>query len=191
MDQAGVKPSGGEHKLKLALQRPQLKLDGFRKGKPMSEEQKAQVSATITGDTSGQIAVGNEQTQVGDVSGQAVVAVGTGITQTPGTVQQGVTEADLAELRRMLAELEAKVEAEAPSEQKQAAVEHVKELGQAITAGEPDLTTMEYVKRWFGKHVPGLAGAVTGVVIHPIVGKIVEAAGEALAAEFRRRFGIT
>lgn len=157
----------------------------------MSEEQKLQVSATITGATSGQIAVGNEQTQVGDVSGQALVAVGTGINQTAGTVRQGVTEADLAELRRMLAELEAKVEAEAPSEQKQAAVEHVKELGQAITASEPDLSTMEYVKRWFGKNLPGLAGAVTGIVIHPIVGKLVEAAGEALAAEFRRRFGIT
>jgi hypothetical protein len=138
----------------------------------MSEGQKAQVSATITGNTSGQI------------------AVGTGITQTVGAAQQGVTQADLAELRRVLAELEARVEAEAPSEQKQAAIEHVKELGQAITVGEPDLTTMEYVKRWFGKHVPGLAGAVTGVVIHPIVVKLVDAAGEALAAEFRRRFGI-
>ena len=139
----------------------------------MSEEQKSQISATITGNTSGQI------------------AVGTGITQTLGAAQQGVTQADLAELRRVLAELEARVEAEAPSEQKQSAVEHVKELEQAITAGEPDLTTMEYVKRWFGKNVPGLAGAVTSVVIHPIVVKIVEAAGEALAAEFRRRFGIT
>ena len=91
----------------------------------------------------------------------------------------------------MLAELEARVEVEAPAEQKQAAVEHVKELGQAITAGEPDLTTMEYVKRWFGKHAPGVAGAVTGVVIHPIVRKRVEASGEALTADFRRRFGIT
>jgi len=156
----------------------------------MSEGQKAQVSATITGNTSGQIAVGIEQTQVGNVSGQAVVAVGTGITQTPSAVQQGVSEADLAELRRVLAELEAQVEAVAPPEQKQAAVEHVKELGQAITAGGPDLTTMEYVKRWFSKHVPGLAGAVTSVVIHPVVVKIVDAAGEALAVEFRRRFGI-
>ena len=83
----------------------------------MNEEEKVQVSATITGDTSGQIAVGNEQTQVRDVSGQAVVAVGAGITQTPGAVQQGVTEADLAELRRVLVELEAQVEAEAPPEQ--------------------------------------------------------------------------
>ena len=51
------------------------------------------------------------------------------------------------------------------------------------------MTTMEYVKRWFVKNLPGLAEAVTGVVVHPIVGKLVEAAGDALAAEFRRRFG--
>jgi hypothetical protein len=37
--------------------------------------------------------------------------------------------------------------------------------------------------------LPELAGAVTGVIIHPIVGKLVEAAGDGLAAEFRRRFG--
>jgi hypothetical protein len=48
---------------------------------------------------------------------------------------------------------------------------------------------MEYVKRWFVKNLPGLAGAVTSIVVHPIVGKLVEAAGDALAAEFRRRFG--
>ena len=65
----------------------------------------------------------------------------------------------------------------------------MEELASAITAEEPDLTTMEYVKRWFGSHLPGLAGAVTGVVVHPVVGKLVEVAGDALAAEFRRRFG--
>jgi hypothetical protein len=27
------------------------------------------------------------------------------------------------------------------------------------------------------------------VILHPIVGQLVEAAGEVLAAEFRRRFG--
>ena len=156
----------------------------------MNEEQKPQVNAVISGAISGQVAIGNEQAQVRDVSGQAVVAVGTGISQVIDTVQQRLTEVELAELRRLLADLEAKVEAEAPPEQKQAAVERVKELGQAVTAEEPDLTTMEYVKRWFVKNLPGLAGAVTSIVIHPIVGKLVEAAGEVLATDFRRRFGI-
>ena len=52
-------------------------------------------------------------------------------------------------------------------------------------AEEPDLTTAQYVGRWFARNLPRLAGAVTGVVIHPIVGKLVGAAGDALVAEFR------
>ena len=125
----------------------------------------------------------------GDVSGQ--VAVGKGITQTQtvGAARPEVTEAELAELRQALADLKARVEAEAPPEKKEAALERVEELEEAVTAEEPDLTTMEYVKRWFFKNLPGLGGAVTSVIVHPIVGKLVEAAGDALAAEFRRRFG--
>jgi hypothetical protein len=104
-----------------------------------------------------------------DVSGQ--VAVGEGITQvqTVGVGRPEMTEADLAALRRLLADLKAREE--------------------AITAEEPDLTTMEYVRGWFARHLPGLAGAVTGVLVDPVVGKMVEMAGDALAAEFRRRFG--
>jgi hypothetical protein len=139
----------------------------------MSESKPPNISATISGNVSGQVAVGSGITQ----------------TQVIGADRPVVTEADLAELRRALADLQARVEAEAPPEQKQAAVERVKELGEAVTAQEPDLSTMEYVKTWFVKHLPGLAGAVTGVVIHPIVGRLVEAAGDALAADFRRRFG--
>ena len=107
----------------------------------------------------------------GDVSGQ--VAVGKGITQTQvtGTARPEVTEADLAELRQALAGLKARVEAETPPEQKNAALERVAELEEAVTAEQPELTTMEYVARWFARNLPGLAGAVSSVVIHPVVGK--------------------
>jgi hypothetical protein len=131
------------------------------------------IRATISGDVSGQVAVGKGITQ----------------TQTVGAARPEVTETDLAKLRQALADLKAKVAAEAPPEKKDAALERVEELEEAITAKEPDLPTMEYIKRWFVKNLPGLAGAVTSVVVHPIVGKLAEAAGDALAAEFRRRFG--
>lgn len=131
------------------------------------------IRATISGDISGQVAVGKGITQI----------------QTVGAAQPQVTEAELAELRQVLADLKAKVAAEAPPDKKDAALERVEELEEAVAAEEPDLSTMEYVKRWFVKNLPGLAGAVTSVVVHPIVGKLVEAAGDALAAEFRRRFG--
>jgi hypothetical protein len=125
----------------------------------------------------------------GDVSGQA--AIGKNITQRQavGASRAEVTEADHAELQEIFASLKAQIAAEAPPDKKAAALERVNELNEAITAKEPDLTTMDYVKRWFTKNIPALAGAVTSVVVHPIVGKIVEAAGEGLASEFRRRFG--
>jgi hypothetical protein len=95
----------------------------------------------------------------------------------------------MQELQEMLAQLKSKVEAEAPADKRAAALERVDELEQAIIEKKPDLSTMEYVKNWFGKHIPGLAGAVVSVVVHPIVGKLVEAAGDMLAVDFRKRFG--
>jgi|GEM_PF-655448 len=139
------------------------------------------IRATISGDISGQVAVGKGITQT-----QTIGAARPEVTETDGSAE--LAEA-LAELRQALADLKAKVAAEAPPEKKDAALERVEELGEAITAKEPDLATMEYVKGWFAKNLPGLAGAVTSVVVHPIVGKLAEATGDALAAEFRRRFG--
>jgi hypothetical protein len=130
------------------------------------------IKATISGDVSGQVAVGKEITQ----SRTEVAAV------------PSVTPAELAELKKLLTDLQTKVAAEAPAEKKDAAVERVEELKEAVTAEKPDLTTMEYVKNWFEKNLPALAGSVTSIVVHPIVGKLVEVAGETLAAEFRRRF---
>jgi len=136
----------------------------------------------------GEQQVGHRVVITGDVSGQ--VAAGEGITQirTGGVSGPEVTAADLAELQRLLADLKAQVEAQAPPEKRAAALERVGELGEAVAAAEPDLTTMEYVKRWFVRNIPELAGVVTGVLVHPVVGKLVEAAGDALATEFRRRF---
>jgi len=103
--------------------------------------------------------------------------------------QVQVSEADLAEVCKLFAELRQKVEAEAPPDKKSSALERVKELEEAVTAKKPDLTTMEYVKKWFSKHLPQLAGAVVSVLVNPIVGKIVQAAGDIAAGELKRRFG--
>jgi len=124
----------------------------------------------------------------GDVSGQ--LAIGDNITQkqTIETHQSQVSQVDMEALRQLLADLKVKVEAEAPEEKKDAALERVSELEEAITAEKPDLTTMEYVKGWFGKNLPKLAGAVSSVIISPLVGTLVEASGELIAEEFKRRF---
>ena len=72
----------------------------------------------------------------GNVNGQ--VAVGQNIIQSYTDVHQGLTGA----------------------EKRASALERVEELEQAITEKKPNLWTMEYVKKWFGKHIPGLAGAL-------------------------------
>ena len=125
----------------------------------------------------------------GPVTGQAAIGKDIQQTYTTGATPPQVTAEDLAALRQALAALKAQVAAEAPPDKKDAALERVDELEAAVTAPEPDLSTMEYVKGWFLRNAPQVAGAVTGLVVNPIVGKVVEAAGEGLAAEFRRRFG--
>ena len=131
-----------------------------------------EIRATISGDVSGQVAVGK------DIEQKQIIGA-----------RPQVTEADLEAIRQMMADLRAQVAAQAPPDKKDPALERVNELEEAITAEEPDLTTVEYVKKWFAKHLPQLAGAVTSVVLNPIVGKVVEAAGEVAASEFRKRFG--
>jgi hypothetical protein len=126
------------------------------------------ISANINGNVSGQVAVGKHIAQ----------------SQTAGPAAVGAEE--LAQLRAAFADLAAAVAVEAPPERRAAAVERIGELEQACLADEPDVTTIQYVARWFRSNVPQLAGAVAGIVIHPIVGKLVGAAGDALVAEFQR-----
>jgi hypothetical protein len=135
-----------------------------------------------TGDRiSGRIEVG------GDLSGQ--VAIGKQIDQRQVVSREPPTAEELAVLDDRFRELERTVAEAAPPEERERALEMVDELEAAVTAEEPDLTTMEYVRNWFAKHLPTAAGAVTGVIVNPIVGKLVAAGGDALVAEFKRRFG--
>lgn len=136
-----------------------------------SEEQRRgdQISANIAGPVQGQVAVGKDISQQQEVDSMTLE----------------VTEAELAELRQAFAELKTQVAASAPPESKDAAVERIGELEDAVTAETPDLTTVQYVKQWFLKNLPGVAGSVTGILVHPVVGKLVQAAGEAIAGQFR------
>jgi hypothetical protein len=131
----------------------------------------------------------------GSVQEGGQVGVGHDIHQTSvRTTTEGrtpVTEADLAELRRAVEAVKAQIVAQVPQEQQAAALERVDELQEAVVTETLDLTTLQYVRAWFGKNVPKLAGSVTGLIIHPVVGKIVEAAGELAASQFRALFGET
>ncbi len=125
----------------------------------------------------------------GDISGQIVVGHQNTLNQRIGSSSDTtVTPAELEELRQQFQQLRQQIQAAGAADKQASALERVEELEAAITAEKPDLTTIQYVKNWFGKHLPKLAGAVTGVIIHPIVGKLVEAAGDMAATDFRDRF---
>ncbi|HYO36009.1 MAG TPA: hypothetical protein VER97_08040 [Geodermatophilus sp.] len=133
---------------------------------------------------------GHQVSVGGSVPGQFVVGDRNKLTHIETSHQApAVTEADLADLRRAVEEVKAKIRADASPEQQDAALERVDELEQAVVAEEPDLTTLQYVRNWFVKNLPQLAGAVTGLVVHPVVGKVVEAAGDLAASQFRQLFG--
>lgn len=136
--------------------------------------QQPNINISIGGNQSGQMAIGDNNTQQNLVNSQNTTAA--------------TSPADLATLKQMFATLKTQVTEAAPDDKKASALERIDELEEAITADQPDLTTMDYVKRWFVKNLPTLSGAVTGVVIHPIVGKLVETAGTMAADEFKERF---
>ncbi len=125
----------------------------------------------------------------GGVSGQFIQGDGNVQVQSAGAGK--VTEADLAEVRRMLEELKGRIESEAPPEKKEEALQQVQELQETLQSKDPEDVPdrLGGVKSWFKRNLPALAGAVVSVIVNPIVGKVVEAAGSGLAGEVQRRFG--
>ena len=129
-----------------------------------------------------------------DLSGATVsgtVGVGKGIDQrqTVGSMSTQVTEVELADLRSAFDDVRAQVRAQAPADKRDGALERIDELQQALVADKPDPSTAGYVKGWFARNVPGIAGAVVSLVVHPVVGKLVEAGGAALADQFAKFLG--
>lgn len=140
---------------------------------PDSGDGGGDVRATVTGNVSGQVAVGTGNVQHQVVGGAAV------------------TGAELAELRALLAAARRDVADQAPADKRGPAIERLDELDEAIDGDDPDLlrTTVEYVKRWFTRQLPDLAGTVVGVLVHPVLGRIVAAAGGAVADRPRKAGG--
>lgn len=124
----------------------------------------------------------------GGVSGQFIQGDGNVQVQSAGASE--VTEADLAEVRRLLDELKGRIESEAPPEMKTEALQQVQELQETLQSKDPEDVPdrLGGVKSWFKRNLPTLAGAVVSVIVNPIVGKVVEAAGTGLASEVQRRF---
>jgi len=138
----------------------------------MSDNESVTVRGTISNVSGGQVAIGQHVTQ----------------TSTSITTERP-SDAEIAGLLGRFASLRSEVLADPDTPDEAAA--KLDELESAVTAEEPRLSTMEYVRDWFVTYAPKFAGAVTALVVNPIVGALVGAAGETLASEFTRRFGQT
>jgi hypothetical protein len=127
------------------------------------------------------------EVQIGSVSGP--VHAGKGDILIEHWDARGVTAAEIEALRGIFGQLRAQVAAEAPPELAEEAQAQVDALEKAVAAEEPDVSAMERARGWFLKHLPSVAGTVTSLLVNPILGKVVEAAGDLAAGELQRRFG--
>ena len=100
------------------------------------------------------------------------------------------TEISAQEVRSLadsIAHLREQITEEAPPGQRAAALAQVDKLQEAILP-KPELSRIQEVRDWFVKHAPAMLGTVTSLFVNPIVGKIVEAAGDMAATAFVKRF---
>jgi hypothetical protein len=99
--------------------------------------------------------------------------------------QNGLTAAEVADLRSVFDGLRAEVTANAPPDQREEALAQAAEVEASVVAGQLDPGRFKRALAWFRANAPGIAGTVASVVVSPIVGKVVEGAGDAIASRFR------
>jgi len=125
----------------------------------------------------------------GNISGSQIV-IGDGNNVIAGNNNAiGLSEAELKTLNDQFADLTKKIEASAPPEKKKEALQKANDLQKAVLAKKPDTSGMIMVRDWFVNNLPGVAGTVTGVLVNPIVGKLVQTAGDLAVKEFQRKVG--
>ena len=125
----------------------------------------------------------------GNITGSQIV-VGDGNVMIH-TEAPAITTAELKKLRAKFRMLKQQIEATVPEDKKVEALNKADQLQVTVLDKNPNPSKMASIRNWFVKNAPGIAGVVTSVVVHPIVGKLVEAAGDAVASEFKKKFGQT
>ncbi|MEV0375689.1 hypothetical protein AB0I10_39100 [Streptomyces sp. NPDC050636] len=132
---------------------------------------------------------GRYEVHVGDVAGQFVVGSRNTVIHNEGAREAStpVTEAQLVGLRAEFMRLRSLI-AEL-GEGNRGAEERLDELEEAVTSAEPDVSVMVYVRNWFLRTLPALAGTVTALIADPVVGQLVQQTGDQLALEYDRHFG--
>ena len=112
------------------------------------------------------------------------------IFQETSTLTRFATPEELTAFANLFRTIDQEIAATVPPNDQAKAREQVEEIKTQVTSAKPDLSKLEQAKKWFVDHLPALVGGVTGILTHPIVGKIVESAGEFTLKQFRARLGL-
>jgi len=136
-------------------------------------DEPASVSISVGGNNLGAIWSGNQN--------RVIINTKTGAATTLSPEDMRALSATMTTLRDQIA-------AQVPAAQRAAALQQVDKLQEALLP-QPKLARLAEVRDWFLKNAPAVIGGVTAVFTNPIVGKIIEAAGEMAASAFRNRFG--
>jgi len=129
---------------------------------------------------------------VGNVGPGAQVAIGKGISQTAVQVPIQLAATEREEIGRLLAELGNQLaRLEVPENKKVVGQEFVGQLEKELTKTDepPDASLVKVAGNWLLENVPALAGTLAGIFLNPVVGKVVEAAGDIATEWVRERFG--
>jgi hypothetical protein len=129
---------------------------------------------------------------VGDVGPGAQVAIGKQIKQTMAQTPMELTSAERVELEHLLAELKNQLaRLEIPENKKVVGQEFMGQLEKELTKTEepPDASMIKVAGNWLLENIPALAGTLASVFLSPVVGKVVEAAGDIGAEWVKERFG--
>jgi hypothetical protein len=124
----------------------------------------------------------------GDMSGQVVL----GDNNVTTNSRSALSSADRKLLTAVFDEVGGQLDGQLgdhPDELADSARALLADLRAAVLATKPDVSTMVRVRDWFALHLPAMAAAIGRVVVHPIVVRLVSAAGDSIAAEFQRHFG--
>lgn len=153
-------------------------------------------SISIGGDVDGPVTVGDGNITVGSVSESGSVIVSEGeFSQTFTLQQQNIlkqvgTAEEIKSLETKFNQLDKEIKSATPKEIQPKAQEQAEQLKEEVLSEKPDPTIIEQAKSWFITNLPAVIGTVTSIVSHPIVGKLVESAGEYTLKNFRERLGL-
>ena len=129
---------------------------------------------------------------VSNVGAGAQVAIGKGITQTITRALPDLTDEDLRQVRQLLSQVKEQIAAvDIPESKKLMGGEFAGQLEQELIRrdGPPDGSVIKVAGDWLIKNIPAIGGTLASLFLNPVVGKIVEAAGDIAASWVKRQFG--